>query len=136
HRLPTIEHPLPALGGIEPSQWMAGCGRGLRVPRVALDRLAQRRAPWGMRLLIGHELAFGRDREPGEVLGPTERPARHARVVQLFPVERIAIASRREQPFETTALAHDDRGAIVTLLHGNVDRERHRGAGPDVSPDC
>ena len=43
--LPAVEHPLPALVGVDPAQRPSGRGRGLAVARVALDRLGERRAP-------------------------------------------------------------------------------------------
>ena len=50
HRLPAVEHPLPALVRVDPAQRAAGRRRRLAIPRVALDRLGEGRAPRRVRV--------------------------------------------------------------------------------------
>ena len=78
-RLPAVEHPLPALVGVDPAQRPAGRRRGLAVARVALERLGQRRAPRRIRRLIGDQLRLRRQRQRREIVAATAARRRRCR---------------------------------------------------------
>ena len=72
-RLPALEHPLPALVGVDPPQRPAGRGRRLAVAGVAFDRLGQRGAPGRVRVLVGDELRLRRERQPRQIARKLQR---------------------------------------------------------------
>ena len=115
HGFPAVEHPLPALVGIDPLERTAGRRRGVTVARVPLDRLGQRRAPRRVRFLIRDQLRLRRQRQPREVFGPAQRREprqRDARAIELARVERISAVDVDQELTEPLRLPRAQRVAI------------------------
>ena len=116
HRLPAIQHPLPALVRVDPAQRPTGRRRGLAVSRVALERLGQRGAPWRIRFLIGDELRLGRS----SAAASDRSGSRKARdvdtgCVELPSVERVSTVNPCSSSRQAPALSHGQRITIEPL---------------------
>ena len=137
-RLPAVEHPLPALVGVDPAERPAGRRRRLAVARVALERLGERRAPRRVRRLVGDELGLGRERQPREIVGQPQRADVDAGRVELARVERVAAVDRRQQPREPLALCASsarDRGARRSARRWTLEAGTRPGLGCRASHD-
>ena len=117
---PALEHPLPALAGVDPAQRLAGRGRRLAVARVVGERLAERRAPGRVRRLVGHEFALGGEGQGFEVPRKPQRLDPPAGALELARVEGIAPLELAEKGLEPLALQRAERLALERLLRGRL----------------
>ena len=98
-RFPAFEHPLPAVGCVEPAQRMSCRRRRLVIPRVVSERFSQCRAPGRCCVLISNQLGLCGQRKPANVFWKRQTGHLDASLGKLLCVEPIAAVDELRQRF-------------------------------------
>ncbi len=107
--LPIVEHPLPALRRVEPTQRRSAGGAGLREAVVGGQRKGKICAVRRMGLLVGGDLFLPREGHVAEEVVQRADLARQARFLEAGGVKSIAGGQRLQERAELWQLVRGDR---------------------------
>jgi hypothetical protein len=114
---PAAEHPVPALGGVQPAQRPAGGAGRLAQSGVALDRVGEDRAVGRVAFLVFEQLGLGGEGQAGQVGGGADVLGGGAGVPELAGVEAVAGQDlRQERPQAPELQGRPFRPAQVVLV--------------------
>jgi len=88
---PTVHKPIPARRRVEPSHRFSGRSGGLVQPAALADGDAQIRPKRRMSILVVHELLFGQQREPSQVVRRSKGLGIQVQFGEPLPIEKVLL---------------------------------------------